>query len=91
MISKNPFFSIIIPTYNAEKVIERCLKSIISQTCESYEVIIVDGCSNDNTINIAERFSITGDKIKLFSQKDESTYDAMNKGINWLQANGCIF
>lgn len=80
MIAKRPFFSIIIPTYNAEKVIERCLCSIISQLFQSYEVIIVDGNSTDNTISISKE-SFNGEKIKLFSQKDEGTYDAMNKGI----------
>lgn len=49
-------FSIIIPTLNEEKNIEPCLRSITLQSCEDYEVIIVDGGSDDGTVEVAERY-----------------------------------
>ena len=82
MRSDNPFFSIVIPTFNSEKVIGRCLDSIVSQCFQNYEVVIVDGLSNDKTTEIVKGFASVNSKIKLFSQKDKGTYDAMNRGID---------
>lgn len=74
-------FSIIIPTYNAELSIVKCLESIQSQTYTSYEVIIIDGNSSDNTIDICEEFATNFPAIQIISEKDNGIYDAMNKGI----------
>ncbi|WP_339687039.1 glycosyltransferase family 2 protein [uncultured Nonlabens sp.] len=82
----NPFFSIIIPTYNAEKLLPAALQSILEQSFHDYEVIIMDGLSKDETIEIAEEYAINNSKIKLYSKKDAGIYDAMNNGIK--KANG---
>ena len=55
--------SVIIPTYNREKTIEYCLKSVIRQTLKPYEIIVVDDCSKDNTINIIKKMNIENLKI----------------------------
>ena len=49
-------YSIIIPTYNSEKTIKRCLDSIIEQTFSNWEVLVMDGVSTDDTISIAESY-----------------------------------
>ena len=49
-------FSIIIPAYNVEKYIEKCIKSILEQDYTNYEIIVVDDCSTDNTVNILKRY-----------------------------------
>lgn len=53
-----PRISVIIPCYNAEKYIERCLQALEEQTCQDFEVIIVNDCSKDATIDIAERYRL---------------------------------
>ena len=63
-------FSIIIPTFNSEKFIERTLNSIIKQTYANYEVIICDNQSIDNTIKIVNKFQIKNKKIKLIIRED---------------------
>lgn len=83
----NPFFSIVIPTYNSAKNLESCIKSILNQTFRNYEIIIVDGLSEDETCSIVAKCA--DDRIKIGSEKDNGIYDAMNKGItrssgNWL-------
>ncbi len=75
-----PKISIITIVYNGEKYIEQTIKSIISQTYENIEYIVVDGKSTDNTLNIIKRYE---NKISLWkSEKDDGIYDAMNKGID---------
>ena len=74
------FFSIIIPTYNSSLTIERAIKSILNQHFIDYEILIVDGKSSDDTLIKLEQFQ--DNRIKVFSEKDNGIYDAMNKGIN---------
>ncbi len=70
-------FSVIIPTYNEEKYIPFCLKSILTQTFprEKYEIIVVDGYSNDNTVKIAEEMA---DRVIVTERKGPG--DARNTG-----------
>lgn len=74
-----PQLSIIIPTYNSASVISRALDSIICQTFTDWEMLIMDGGSTDNTIEIASSFN--NNRIRIFSESDNGIYDAMNKGI----------
>ena len=74
-----PFFTIVIPTFNSETTLQRCLDSIILQTFTDYEVLIIDGVSLDNTLEIAKNFDDS--RIKILSKPDNGIYDAMNKGI----------
>lgn len=87
----NKIISIIIATYNAEKYIERCLESIIPQKSDEIELIIVDGASTDNTLNILNQNKERIDVI--ISEPDKGLYDAWNKGIKiakgqWIQFIG---
>lgn len=75
-----PIFSIITITYNAEATVESTIKSVLKQTYPNIEYIIVDGASNDGTINIIERYKSRINKF--ISEKDTGIYDAMNKGLN---------
>lgn len=73
-----PLVSIITVALNAERFIERCVKSVIAQTYKNIEYIIVDGGSTDRTLKILEKYR---DNIDiLISEKDNGVYDAMNKG-----------
>lgn len=84
------FFSIIIPTFNAENEISNCLNSICSQTFKDIEVIIVDGQSTDRTIEIATKFA-QSIQVKWISEPDNGIYDAMNKGIALATGNYLYF
>ena len=74
--------SIIVPTFNSSTCIERCLQSVRIQTFRDYEVILQDGASSDETIRKVKDFrnASPGMDIKLFSEKDNGPYEAMNKG-----------
>jgi glycosyltransferase involved in cell wall biosynthesis len=71
--------SIITVVWNNEKTIKDAIDSVLSQTYENIEYIIVDGASTDDTIEIVKSY---GNKItKFLSEPDKGLYDAMNKGI----------
>ena len=75
-------FSIITVCYNSEKTIERTLRSVLEQSFQDFEYIIVDGASSDRTLDIIHQYEpLFGDRIKVISEKDKGIYDAMNKGI----------
>ena len=57
--------SVIIPTYNSEKYLDECLKSVINQTFRDYEIIIVDNKSEDNTLKIIEKYMKDNKNITL--------------------------
>jgi glycosyltransferase involved in cell wall biosynthesis len=77
----NPFFSIVIPTFQSEKSIQETLNSICNQQFTDFEVIIIDGLSTDDTLKlIKENYSIDN-RISYISEKDNGIYDAMNKGV----------
>ena len=81
-ISRNAKVSIVIPTFNSDKTLETCLQSIKSQTYPEIETIVVDSCSQDKTIQIAEKFNA---KL-LFLRSERCT--ARNSGAK--QAKGSL-
>lgn len=84
---KLPLISIIIPTLNVESTLQRALDSIINQSYMTWEVLLLDGVSNDRTLKIAKSYKENNiNQISIYSSKDRGIYDAMNKGIDL--ANG---
>jgi glycosyltransferase involved in cell wall biosynthesis len=79
MSHPHPKFSIITVTYNAEKVLEDTIQSVIFQTYRNVEYIIVDGASKDHTLEIVNKYHNRINKV--ISEPDKGLYDAMNKGI----------
>lgn len=77
-----PFFSIIIPAYNAAKDIATALGSVCGQQFQDFEVVVMDGVSTDNTAAIVQSLAENDSRIRLIIQKDTGIYDAMNKGLS---------
>lgn len=83
-MNKNPLFSIIVVSYNYGRFIESTILSILNQSLKDYELIIIDGGSQDETVNILEKYN---NQINYWiSEKDNGQSDAFNKGFR--RANG---
>ncbi len=63
---KEKLISVIMPTYNCGKFIEKTIKSVINQTYKNWELIIVDDCSKDNTEDVVNKCSKSDDRIKYY-------------------------
>ena len=75
-----PKISIIIPCYNVEKYLHRCLDSVIGQTFEDFEVICVNDGSPDNSGSILEEYAAKDKRIKILTQKNQGLSMARNNG-----------
>lgn len=78
---KNGKISVIIPAYNAEKTIERCLNSVIKQSYPNLEVIVVDDGSKDRTLSIANETAKHDRRIKVMSKQNGGAASARNVGL----------
>jgi glycosyltransferase involved in cell wall biosynthesis len=84
-----PLISVVIVVYNAESTIGHAINSVLQQTYDRIELLIIDGKSTDSTIPVIKSYA---DKINYFvSEKDEGIYDAMNKGIAAAQGEWVFF
>lgn len=81
-MKKNALISIIVPAYNTEKYIEKCIESVLSQTYKNFELIIIDDGSRDRTIDIVKMY-IKKDykRIKLISKVNGGAATARNFGL----------
>ena len=76
-----PFFSVILPSYNVEKYLDRCVKSFLAQSFTDYEIIIVDDGSTDRTGEIADFYVGKYDFIKCIHKANGGLSSARNAGI----------
>jgi len=83
-----PLFSIITVTYNAASTLPATLASVKEQTCRLFEFLIIDGASEDNTVELAKA---SGLPSAIISEKDYGIYDAMNKGLGIAQGDYVVF
>lgn len=74
-------FSIIVPVYNVERFLEKCLDSILNQDYSDYEIVAVNDGSQDNSANILERYKEKTDKLQVIYQENKGLGGARNTGI----------
>ena len=85
----NPKLSVITVVYNNVQDVERTMLSVLGQTYDNVEYIIIDGLSTDGTLAVINRYA---DSIsKFISEKDKGIYDAMNKGLAMATGDYVVF
>lgn len=84
-----PFFSVIIPLYNKETHIEEAIKSVLNQSFEDFEIIIIDDGSTDGSLEEVKK--IKDSRIIIFNQNNQGLSSARNSGIKIARANFIAF
>jgi len=85
----NPRISVLLPSFNSGAFLKDALDSIVVQSYKSWEVIVMDGGSTDGSLEILKEYSEMNPKIRVFSEPDESHYDAIHKALE--RAGGDFF
>lgn len=89
-MKQSPAISVVIPMYNPEKYIETCIDSVLLQTFSDFELILIDDCSTDSTIEIVQNYK--DPRIKVYRQiKNSDRSDTRNLGIRIAQGKYIFF
>ena len=80
-MNNDPKISVIVPVYNAEKSLDRCIKSIYSQTFTDYEIILVNDGSNDNSLEVCRSYASKDSRITVIDKENGGAGSARNRGI----------
>ena len=88
---ENDLISIIVPVYNTQDYLDKCLTSIINQTYKNIEIIIIDDGSTDNSKEIIKKYMNNDNRILYYHQKNSGVGIARNKGINLSRGNYITF
>ena len=83
--------SIIVPIYNVEKYIEKCIKSLISQTYCNIEILLINDESTDNSQTICKKYEREDKRIGFYNKKHEGLSEARNYGIQHSKGNYILF
>lgn len=86
-----PLVSVVTVTFNAAETIQGTLDTLIRQEFREFELVVVDGGSTDQTVDIVRRNSRALPYVDLLSEPDHGLYDAMNKGVARAQGSYVIF
>lgn|GEM_PF-613228 len=87
----NELISIIVPAYNVEEYIEKCVDSILGQTYRAWELFIIDDGSTDSTGDIADRYSYDHENITVIHQANLGISSARNRGIDIARGSYILF
>ena len=77
----NPLISIIVPVYNAQNTLNRCIDSIMNQTFYDWELLLIDDGSIDKSGEICDKYAEFDNRVKVFHKKNEGVSTTRNLGI----------
>lgn len=78
----NPKTSIIIPVYNTEEFVEEAVRSIMNQTLQDIEIIIINDGSTDNSLSIIQQLANEDDRVQVYSRGNQGLSATRNQGIS---------
>lgn len=81
MINNTPLISIIVPVYNVEKYLSKCIESILHQTYKNWELLLIDDGSHDNSGKICDEYALNDSRIKVFHKANGGVSSARNLGL----------
>ncbi len=77
----NPLVSVVVPVYNVEKYLDRCVQSVVNQTYENLEIILVDDGSTDKSAPLCDSWAKADSRIKVVHKKNSGLGMARNTGL----------
>ena len=83
--------SIIVPVYNVEKYLDKCINSLINQSYKNLEIILIDDGSNDNSREICDEYALEDNRIKVIHKENEGLSATRNLGIDISKGDYIIF
>ena len=83
----NPLISLVIPVYNVEKYLDKCMKSVLAQTYDNFEVILVDDGSTDNSGKMCDEYADMDSKVTVYHKANGGLSDARNFGVERCNAD----
>ena len=86
-----PEISVIVPVYNVEKTLDRCLESILCQTFQDFEIILVDDGSTDGSGEIIDRYAAAHPQIRVIHTENQGPLLARREGIRRADGDFCLF
>ena len=86
-----PFLSVIVPAYNSEATLERCVRSVLDQSFVDLELILVDDGSTDSTPDLLRQFSEEDGRVRVFTQANSGVSAARNLGLSHAQGTYAAF
>lgn len=90
-MEKSPLVSVIIPVYNQESYVEKCLKSIVNQTYRNLQIIVVNDGSTDNSLIILNKYKEKDDRITIVSKRNEGLAFARRDGLMIAEGEYVVF
>lgn len=82
--------SIIVPVYNREHTISKCVNSILNQTYRNFELILIDDGSTDESGDLCDDFSKQDSRVKVFHQENKGVSAARNQGLKLSGGVHCL-
>jgi len=90
-MKSNAFISVIIPIYNSEKYLAKCIESILSQTFKNFELILINDGSKDNSLDICNKYKNRDKRISIINSVNKGVSNARNLGIEKSKGEWIIF
>lgn len=82
-----PVISVIVPVYNTEKYLKRCVDSILAQTFADLELILIDDGSTDRSGSICDQYAVSDSRVRVFHQTNQGQAVARNYALDWILTN----
>ena len=80
-MNQNILVTVVVPVYNVEKYLKKCLDSLLSQTYHNIEIIVVNDGTTDKSLDIAKEVNSIDERVKIISQENQGLSEARNTGI----------